>query len=54
MSKPDPGMGADHIPHQGKKFTAVNPQWMTESTLFFLQYVGSFLLVQMTLPQWQT
>lgn len=49
-----PGMGADHIPHHGKKFTAVNPQWMTESILFFLQDVGSALLVQMAFPQWQT
>lgn len=41
MSKPDPGMGADHIHHHGKKSTAVNPQWMRESTLVFLQDVGS-------------
>lgn len=34
-------MGADHISHHGKKFTAVYPQWMRDSTFLFLQDLGS-------------
>lgn len=50
MSKPEAGKGTDHLPHQERKFTAVNPKRMRESTLHFLQDVGSALLVQMAFP----